>query len=88
MAKQKTTRSKKFFSPFLLSLAGAAGWGATHSPPTFNSPTVVAAWLISALSVGLSVRAILALVGPILKLSGDLLRSGGGSAPPRDGNDL
>lgn len=74
MAKQKASHQKKFFSPFLLSLAGAAGWAATHSPSGFSSPSVIAAWVISALAVGLAVRAVLALVGPIFRLIGDLFR--------------
>ena len=87
MAKKKAVRSKKFFSPFLLSLAGAAGWAATHSPAGFTSPPVIGAWLISALAAGLAVRAVLALVSPILKLIGDLFRDAANPGSTHDGND-
>lgn len=74
MAKQKRTkRPKKIFSPFLLSLAGGAGWAALHSPTHFGAPEETGAWLISALSIALLVRAGLALLGPILGLFGQAL---------------
>lgn len=88
MAKQKSPRQKKFFSPFLLSLAGAAGWAATHSPGSLSSPSVIGAWVISALAIGLVVRAVLALVGPILKLGGDLFRHSSGTDGKNNRNDL
>lgn len=45
------------------------------------------AWVISALAVGLAVRAVLALVGPILKLLGDLFRHTAAPGGRNDGND-
>lgn len=88
MAKQKRTKSpKKFFSPFLLSLAGGAGWAASHSPVHFGAPEEVGAWLISALSIALLVRAGLALLGPIIGLFGEALRQPTNHDPANDRND-
>lgn len=87
MAKKKTAPKKGVFSPFLLSLAGAAAWAATHTPARFNAVDVVAAWLITALAVGLLIRAFLALLGPVFKLIGDFLRHTVNPSSTNDQND-
>lgn len=74
MAKKKNTNSKKIFNPFLLSLAAAAGWAATHTSYGFSSFAMIGAWLISALAVGLFVRAVLALISPLLKLGYEIIQ--------------
>lgn len=68
MAKRKSNSSKKIFNPFLLSLAAATGWAATHISYGFNSFAMIGAWLISAIAVGLIFRAVLALISPLVKL--------------------
>ena len=87
MAKKKSARPKKFFSPLLLSLAGAAGWAAMHSPPSLSSQGEVGAWLISALAVGLFIRAVLAIISPIIKLFSDILQHLSGPSAADDRND-
>lgn len=74
MAKKKPVRAKKIFSPFLLSLAGAAGWAAMHTPPSMASQGELGAWLMSALAIGLVIRAALAILSPIIKLFSDMLQ--------------
>ncbi len=65
MAKAKSGKPRKLFSPFLLSLAAMTGWAATHEPESFNNPGMAGAWLLAALAVGLLVRAGLALLAPL-----------------------
>lgn len=72
--KAKAKAHKKIFSPFLLSLACTAGWAATHAPSAFSSAGLVGAWLIAALAVGLSTRAVLALISPLLNLASDFIQ--------------
>lgn len=74
MAKKKQSNSSKIFNPFLLSLAAAAGWAATHTSYNFSSFSMIGAWLLSALAIGLFVRAILALISPILKLGFEVIQ--------------
>ena len=88
MAQKKPDRSKRIFNPFLLSLAGGAGWAATNSPPDFNNPDVICAWLITSLAVGLLVRAALALLSPILRLIGDALQHVARPNQTNDRNDI
>lgn len=89
MAKKskKPDGPKNIFKPFLLSLAGATGWGALHSPANFGSVGQVGAWLIYSLAVGLLVRAFLALLGPIFKLCGEIFRHTVLSENSNDQND-
>lgn len=74
MAKKKLARPKKIFNPFLVSLAAATGWAAAQSSYAFSSFSMVAAWLISALSIGLIVRAALAVIIPLLKLGAEFVQ--------------
>lgn len=87
MAKKKSEHKKGVFSPFLLSLAGAAAWAATHTPYHFNAIDVVVAWLITALAVGLLIRAFLALLSPVFKLIGEALRHAISPGSTNDQND-
>lgn len=87
MAKKKLDHPKGMFRPFLLSLAGAAAWAATHTPARFNALDVVVAWLITALAVGLLIRAVLALLSPLFKLVGDILLHSVNPGSPNDQND-
>ncbi len=68
MAKTKPAKPKKLFSSFLLSLAAMTGWAAMHEPDSFINPGMAGAWLLSAIAVGLLVRAALALAAPFGKL--------------------
>ena len=74
MAKAKPRKPKKLFNPFLLSLAAMTGWAATHEPDSFTDFGMAGAWLLSALAVGLLVRAALALVAPLGGLGMQSLR--------------
>lgn len=65
MAKAKSGKTRKLFSPFLLSLAAMAAWAALHEPDSFGNPGMLGAWLLAALAVGLLVRAALALLAPL-----------------------
>ena len=89
MAKAKSGKPKKLFSPFLLSLAAMTGWAATHEPDSFGNPGMVGAWLLAALAVGLLTRAVLALLAPLAGLFVDSLRllSGSISRSSRGGAD-
>lgn len=75
MAKKKSNHSKKIFNPFLLSFAAATGWAASQATYVFSSFSMLATWLISALSIGLIVRAALAIVIPILNLGSEFAQS-------------
>ena len=74
MAKRKIEQPKKFFNPFLLSLAAATSWAALHEPGHFDDLSMIGAWLISALSIGFLARAGLAMMPPLFKLLADILR--------------
>lgn len=87
MAKKKPAKPKKIFSPFLLSVAVAAGWAALHSPAHFNPPGEAAAWAVSALAVALVTRAALAIISPLIKLVSDILRHLAGPGGADDRND-
>jgi hypothetical protein len=63
----KTTKPKGIFSPFWLSLAAAAGWGAVHVPASLDIGSA-AAWALLSLAAGLVAAAALALAGPLLGL--------------------
>ena len=89
MAKAKPGKTRKLFSPFLLSLAAMTGWAATHEPASFSNPGMAGAWLLAALAVGLLVRAALALLAPLggLCLEGLRLLIGNLAGPSRGGAD-
>jgi hypothetical protein len=74
MAKAKPRKPKKLFSPFLLSFAAMTGWAATHEPTSFSNPGMAGAWLLSASSIGLLMRAVLALAAPLGGLGMESLR--------------
>ncbi|WP_026439251.1 hypothetical protein [Acidocella facilis] len=74
MAKAKPPKASKLFSPVWLSLAAMTSWAATHEPGSFANPGLVGAWGLGALAVALLTRAGLALLGPLLKLTGQGLR--------------
>lgn len=74
MAKTKPAKTRKLFSPFLLSLAAMTGWAALHEPANFSNPGMVGAWALAALAVGLLVRASLALLSPLGGLCVETLR--------------
>ncbi|MBU6418108.1 MAG: hypothetical protein KGQ79_00070 [Proteobacteria bacterium] len=74
MAKVKSRKPKKLFSPFLLSLAAMTGWAATHEPASFSNSGMAGAWLLSAFAIGLLVRAVLALAAPLGGLGMESLR--------------
>lgn len=74
MAKAKSGKSRKLFSPFLLSLAAMTGWAATHEPEGLADPGTAGAWLLASFAVGLLVRALLAILAPFGKLCADSLR--------------
>ena len=89
MAKAKARKPKKLFSPFLLSLAAATGWAATHEPDSFTNFGMAGAWLLSALAVGLLVGAALALLAPLGGLCMEFLpmAAGNSGAPPYHGTE-
>ncbi|WP_298222488.1 hypothetical protein [Acidocella sp.] len=89
MAKVKPPRkSKKLFSPLLLSLAATTGWAATNEPESFTNFAMAGAWLLSALAVGLLVRAALAFAAPLSGLGMETLRLAlSDSRPNRRGGD-
>ena len=74
MAKAKSGKQKKIFSPFLVSLAALTGWAAVHEPANFTNPAIAGAWLLEALAVGLLVRATLAVLSPVIKLCGEIFQ--------------
>lgn len=74
MAKPKRSKPKKFFSPFLLSFAAIAGWGAMHEPASLTNPAVAGAWALASLTIGLLVRAAIAILAPLAGLAVESLR--------------
>lgn len=74
MAKKKPSTPKRILNPFLLSLAAATGWAASQASYVFISFATFGAWLISALAVGLIVRAALAIIIPLLKLGSEFIQ--------------
>ena len=89
MAKAKSGKTKKLFNPFLLSIAAMTGWAATHEPESFSDPGAAGAWLLTALAVGLLMRAVLALLAPLGGLCVESLRLllGNMGGPNRRGAD-
>lgn len=57
----------KLFRPLLVVLAVVLNWAALNQPPLFT-PASLLVWLLGAITVGLLVRAALALAIPIMQI--------------------
>ena len=67
----KPAKSRRIFSPFMLTLAVMAGWAAAHEPPQFSAASL-GVWICSAIAVALLARAVLALLTPLFDMLGVL----------------
>jgi hypothetical protein len=65
----KAAKSKKFLSPFILTMAAMTGWAASHEPDAFSTASV-GVWICGACTVALLTRAALALFTPLLGFLG------------------
>ncbi len=71
----KSSQKPTILKPMMITLAAMAAWAAMHEPASFDAGSV-AVWALEAVAVALLVRAVLALVTPVLGLLAALLQRG------------
>jgi hypothetical protein len=64
---RKGNKGGGLYKPWLLVIAGALFWAGLHAPPALT-PMTLLLWVLSAVTAGVLMRAVLAVAEPLVKL--------------------